>query len=40
MADMPRHTLYHRSVGWHAPEVRRALVVMGLGVLAFAVLTP
>jgi len=40
MADMPQRTLYHRSLGWHAPELRRTVVVMGLGVLAAGALLP
>ena len=40
MTDMPRRTLYHRSLGWHAPEMRRAVVVMCLGVLVAVVLLP
>jgi uncharacterized membrane protein len=40
MADMPQPTLYHRSLGWHAPELRRTVVVMGLGVLAAGALLP
>jgi uncharacterized membrane protein len=40
MTDMPQRTLYHRSLGWHAPEMRRAVVVMALGVLAAGALLP
>lgn len=40
MADMPRRTLYHRALGWHAPAMRRAVVVMGLGVLVAVALAP
>jgi uncharacterized membrane protein len=36
MAAMPPHTLYHRWLGWHAPALRRALVVAAIG-LAVAV---
>ena len=36
MAAMPPQTLYHRWLGWHAPALRRALVVAAIG-LAVAV---
>jgi uncharacterized membrane protein len=40
MAGMPQPTLYHRSVGWHAPAMRRAVVVMCLGVVVAVALAP
>lgn len=33
MAGLPSPTLYHRWLGWHAPALRRAAVVTGLGLL-------
>jgi uncharacterized membrane protein len=35
---MPPETLYHRSVGWHAPALRRAVFVLGTGLAAMLVL--
>ena len=28
---VPAKTIYHRILGWHAPELRRALVVLAIG---------
>src|SRR6478609_679697 len=33
MSDMPAATLYHRWLGWHALELRRAGTVLALGLL-------
>jgi uncharacterized membrane protein len=30
---MPPQTLYHRSLGWHAPALRRALIVAAIGLI-------
>jgi uncharacterized membrane protein len=38
MTDMPRPTLYHRSVGWHAPSMRRTLIVTIAGLIVAAIL--
>jgi uncharacterized membrane protein len=39
MSAIPAPSLYHRSVGWHAPAMRRALIVTGIGlVVALAML--
>jgi uncharacterized membrane protein len=38
MTDMPRPTLYHRSVGWHAPAMRRALIVTTAGLIVALIL--
>jgi uncharacterized membrane protein len=38
MTDMPRPTLYHRSVGWHAPSMRRTLMVTIAGLIVAAIL--
>jgi uncharacterized membrane protein len=35
---MPPQTLYHRSVGWHAPALRRAVFVLGTGLAVTLVL--
>lgn len=37
---MPRRTLYRRALGWHAPAMRPAVVVMALGVLVAVALAP
>jgi uncharacterized membrane protein len=33
MSDMPPKTLYHRSLGWHAPALRRAVIVISIGLI-------
>jgi uncharacterized membrane protein len=33
MTAMPQHTLYHRSMGWHAPALRRASIAVGIGLI-------
>ena len=38
MVSMPSRTLYHRSVGWHAPALRRAVIVAGIGAIVAIVL--
>jgi uncharacterized membrane protein len=40
MTTMPPETLYHRWVGWHAPEMRRAVVVAAVGLAVAVVLLP
>jgi uncharacterized membrane protein len=35
---MPPQTLYHRWVGWHAPAMRRAVIVLGAGLAVTLVL--
>ena len=35
---MPPQTRYHRWVGWHAPALRRAIIVLGSGVAVALVL--
>jgi len=34
MADLPGLTLYQRLMGWHAVDMRRALSVVGVGLIA------
>ena len=31
MTEMPPPNLYHQSVGWHAPTLRRTLIVVAIG---------
>ncbi len=38
VTSMPSRTWYHRSLGWHAPELRRAVVVAGIGAIVALVL--
>jgi len=38
MTDLPPPTLYHRWLGWHAPAMRRALLVLGGGLLVAVML--
>jgi uncharacterized membrane protein len=33
MSDMPAATAYHRWLGWHAPDLRRAGVSLAIGVI-------
>jgi uncharacterized membrane protein len=35
---MPDKNLYHRSLGWHAPALRRAIIVICIGLLVAVVL--
>jgi uncharacterized membrane protein len=35
---MPSETLYHRSLGWHAPALRRAIIVTGVWLIVAVVL--
>ena len=38
MKGIPAGTLYHRWLGWHASELRRAVVVFAIGLIAALVL--
>jgi uncharacterized membrane protein len=38
MTVIPPPTLYHRSLGWHAPALRRAVIVAVIGLIAALVL--
>ena len=38
MRDMPPQTLYHRWLGWHALDLRRAIVVLAVGAVVTGVL--
>jgi uncharacterized membrane protein len=39
MTRIPPETLYHRSLGWHAPALRRAVILASIGlIVALAVL--
>jgi uncharacterized membrane protein len=40
MTGTPPRTLYHRSLGWHAPAMRRALVVVAIGLIVALALLP
>jgi uncharacterized membrane protein len=40
MTGVPPHTLYHRSLGWHAPAMRRTVIVACIGVIVALVLLP
>jgi uncharacterized membrane protein len=33
MSGIPPQTLYHRWLGWHAPALRRAIVVVSIGLI-------
>lgn len=33
MTGMPPETMYHRALGWHAPALRRAVIVASIGLL-------
>jgi uncharacterized membrane protein len=33
MTGIPPETLYHRSLGWHAPALRRAVIVVTIGLI-------
>lgn len=38
MKGIPAHTLYHRWLGWHASDLRRALVVFAIGLIVALIL--
>ena len=38
MTGIPPETLYHRSLGWHAPALRRAVIVTSIGLIVALVL--
>ncbi len=38
MTGIPPQTLYHRSLGWHAPALRRAVIVVSIGLIVALVL--
>jgi uncharacterized membrane protein len=38
MNGMPQPTLYHRTLGWHAPAMRRAVAVLSIGLTAAVIL--
>ena len=38
MSGMPSETLYHRWLGWHALAMRRAIIVVSVGVIVALVL--
>jgi uncharacterized membrane protein len=38
MTAIPPRTLYHRSMGWHAPAMRRAVIVACIGLIVAVVL--
>jgi uncharacterized membrane protein len=38
MTAIPPQTLYHRSMGWHAPAMRRAVIVAAIGLIVIVVL--
>jgi uncharacterized membrane protein len=40
MTDVPPQTLYHRSLGWHAPSMRRAVIVLCIGLIVVLALLP
>jgi uncharacterized membrane protein len=40
MTDVPPRTLYHRSLGWHAPAGRRAVIVLVIGLVVALALLP
>ena len=40
MTDVPAPTVYHRWLGWRAPDMRRALTVITAGLIVAAVLLP
>jgi uncharacterized membrane protein len=40
MTGLPAPTLYHRLLGWHAPAMRRAVTVLGTGLIVAVVLLP
>jgi hypothetical protein len=40
MTGMPPDTLYHRCLGWHAPALRRAVIVASIGLIVALALLP
>ncbi len=40
MSELPRATMYHRWLGWHAVDLRRTLAVAAAGVIVGAALAP
>ena len=40
MTGMPPETLYHRSLGWRAPAMRRAVIVASIGLIVALALLP
>jgi len=38
MTGIPQKTLYHRSLGWHSPALRRAIIVAAIGLIVALVL--
>lgn len=38
MTGIPQQTLYHRSLGWHAPALRRTIIVAAIGLIVALVL--
>lgn len=38
MNGMPQPTLYHRTLGWHAPAMRRAVAVLSIGLTTAVIL--
>ncbi|NYF57550.1 DUF1345 domain-containing protein [Micromonospora purpureochromogenes] len=40
MTGMPRETWYHRCLGWHAPALRRAVIVACIGLIVALALLP
>jgi len=38
MNGMPQPTLYHRTLGWHAPAMRRAVAVLSIGLTTTVIL--
>src|SRR5579862_6627967 len=38
MTEMPPPTLYHRWLGWHATDMRRAATVLSAGLIAAVIL--
>ena len=40
MTSMPPETLYHRTLGWHAPALRRTGLVAALGLIVAILLLP
>jgi uncharacterized membrane protein len=33
VTELPPRTPYHRMIGWHAPQLRRAVIVLGIGLI-------
>ncbi|MFC8617448.1 DUF1345 domain-containing protein [Micromonospora purpureochromogenes] len=40
MTGMPPETVYHRCLGWHAPALRRAVIVASIGLIVALALLP